>query len=34
MRLNIHEGSLSFYMVFPEIKYFVLLLAYYREGDR
>ncbi len=27
MRLNIHEGSLSFYMVFPEIKYFVLLLT-------
>lgn len=27
MRLNIHEGGLSFYMVFPEIKYFVLLLT-------
>lgn len=27
MRLNIHEGSLSFYMVFPGIKYFLLLLT-------
>lgn len=25
MRLNIHEGSLSFYMVFPEIKYFFVI---------
>ncbi len=27
MRLNIHEGSLSFYMVLPETKYFLLLLT-------